>query len=199
MRGVGFALLSVCCAALAACQSTRADMGRGALQVRAGLGDAVTAPLEDLNLKRKHIPPVLLRAESDPYSLDGMQRCEAIAAEVGKLDEALGPDMDEPPPPRRTRGQTVADESADITLSAIRNATTDVIPMRGWVRRLTGAQRHSRHVQNAIRAGMMRRAYLKGVGMQQDCHPPAAPRWFVPTEDRRQASRGSRTAPLRSR
>jgi len=199
MRGVGLTVLAVCCAALAACQSTRADMGRGARQVRAGLGDAVTAPLEDLNLKRRHIPAILLRAEANPYDLGDMGRCEQIAAEIGKLDEALGPDMDEPPPPQRTRGQFVADESADITLSAIRNATTDVIPMRGWVRRLTGAQRHSRHVQNAIRAGMMRRAYLKGVGMTMNCHPPAAPRWFQPTDDRRQASRSSRTAPLRRR
>ncbi|HYD27590.1 hypothetical protein [Brevundimonas sp.] len=193
--------------ALAACQSTkraavstRDNVGRGAVGVRAGIGDAVTAPLEDLNLKRTKIPAILLDAEENPYSLDGMERCEGIAAEVARLDDALGPDMDEPPPPTPTRGQAAADGAADLTLSAVRNVTTDVIPMRGWVRRLTGAQKHSRHVQRAIRAGTMRRSYLKGVGMQKNCHPPAAPRWFVPrTQVRMERARPSRTAPVRRR
>ena len=99
---------------------------------------------------------------------------------MSKLDDALGPDMDEPPPPRRTRSQRAADEGANATLGAIRDTTTDFIPMRGWVRRLTGAQQHSTHVQRAIRAGAMRRSYLKGVGMQRNCNPPAAPSWFRP-------------------
>jgi hypothetical protein len=29
-------------------------------------------------------------------------------------------------------------------------------------------------------AGKLRRAYLKGAGMQTNCAPPAAPSWFVP-------------------
>lgn len=200
------------CMALSACQSTkraavatRDNVGRGAVGVREGIGGAVTAPLEDLNLKRTKIPAILLQAEQNPYSLAGMDRCEQIAAEVARLDDALGPDMDEPPPPAPTRGQAVADGAADITLSAVRNATTDVIPMRGWVRKLTGAQKHSQHVQRAIRAGTMRRSYLKGVGMQKNCHPPAAPRWFRPRPELRlglpggRTEKPSRTAPVRKR
>jgi hypothetical protein len=204
---VHLALLASVCAALAACQTTagayhatRVTVGRAGTQVRDGLGDAVTAPLEDLNLKRKLIPPVLLRAEENPYALQGLGTCEGIAAEVAKLDDALGPDMDEPPPPHRTRSQVAADEGARAALGAIRDTTTDIIPMRGWVRRLTGAQQHSSHVQHAIRAGTMRRSYLKGVGMQKNCNPPAAPSWFRPqqaTYAPRQPS--SRTAPLRRR
>jgi hypothetical protein len=202
------------CAATVACQTTRNtyeatrdSVTRGAVTVREGFGGAVTAPLEDLNLKRKLIPAVLLRAEQNPYSLDGMHSCEGIAAEVGKLDDALGPDMDEPPAPARTRGQQVADSGADLTLGAIRDATTDFIPMRGWVRRLTGAQQHSTHVQRAIRAGAMRRSYLKGIGMQKNCNPPAAPSWFRPFPDQRMSvgqpsskpRSSSRTAPARRR
>jgi hypothetical protein len=63
---------------------------------------------------------------------------------------------------------------------AIRDATTDFIPGRGWIRRLSGAEQHSRHVQSAIQAGRMRRAFLKGTGMQRNCAPPAAPGWFRP-------------------
>lgn len=209
MRSVRLAFLICLAAAAAGCQTTRDayvttrdSVARGAVTVRDGMGGAVTAPLEDLNLKRKLIPPVLLRAEQNPYSLDGMHSCEGIAAEVGKLDDALGPDMDEPPPPRRTRGERMADGGADLTLGVIRDTTTDIIPMRGWVRRLSGAQQHSTHVQKAIRAGTMRRSYLKGVGMQKNCNPPAAPAWFRPYTEVRQGrpQRGrdsSRTTPVR--
>jgi hypothetical protein len=215
MRSVRYLLLAAAVAALAAtaaCQTTarsyrvtRDTVARGGAQVRDGLGEAVTAPLEDLNLKRKLIPAILLRAEDNPYGLEGMGSCEAMAAEVGKLDDALGPDMDEPPPPRRTRSQIAADEGARATLNVVRDTTTDIIPMRGWVRRLTGAQQHSSHVQHAIRAGTMRRSYLKGVGMQRNCNPPAAPSWFRPRPPERIAyepagsPESSRTAPLRRR
>ncbi|MBX7248112.1 MAG: hypothetical protein K1X35_03580 [Caulobacteraceae bacterium] len=209
MRSVRFTLLAAAIAASAAvsgCQTTargyqvtRDTVVRGGVHVRDGIGDAVTAPLEDLNLKRKLIPPILLHAEQNPYDLAGMSSCEAIAAEVGKLDDALGPDMDEPPPPHRTRSQVVADEGANATLNVIRDTTTDIIPMRGWVRRLTGAQQHSAHVQHAIRAGTMRRSYLKGVGMQRNCNPPAAPSWFRPAAAPTRNQPASRSSPLRRR
>jgi hypothetical protein len=186
MRKVRLALLIAIGLAATGCQTTRdsyeatrTGVVRGAVVVRDGFGEAVTQPLEDLNIKRKLIPAVLLRAEKDPYRVDDLETCEAIAAEVGRLDDALGPDMDEPPPPR-VRGQGVGEEVGEATLSGIRSATTDFIPMRGWVRRLTGAQRHSLKVQRAIRAGAMRRSYLKGIGMQHNCNPPAAPKWFKP-------------------
>jgi hypothetical protein len=64
---------------------------RGMTQARPNLRDAVTAPLDDLNLKHVEIPDVLTRAVENPYAMDGLTRCEGIAAEVGRLDEALGP------------------------------------------------------------------------------------------------------------
>ncbi|MGZ3297843.1 MAG: hypothetical protein ACXU8O_02415, partial [Asticcacaulis sp.] len=63
-------------------------------------GDAVQAPLEDLNLKREAIPQILASAIEKPYDLTGLDHCEQIAAEVGKLDALLGKDFDEPPPPK---------------------------------------------------------------------------------------------------
>jgi hypothetical protein len=71
----------------------------GTMQERDTLRDAVAAPLEDLNLKQKGIPPVLARAVASPYDVEGLTRCEPIAAEIGRLDAALGPDLDEAPPP----------------------------------------------------------------------------------------------------
>ena len=175
---LGCAVLSL---ALAGC-GTGEMWARGSSRVKAGIGGAVTAPFEDLNIKRVEIPPVLLRAQTSPYDLTGMTRCEPIAAEVGSLDDALGPDLDEPAPPPKTRGQATADATADTTLEVVRGAATDVVPFRGWVRRLSGAERHNKQVEAAVKAGTVRRAYLKAVGMNMNCAPPAAPRWYVPVE-----------------
>ena len=70
--------------------------------------------------------------------------------------------------------------SAKAALNAIRDTTTDFIPGRNWIRRLSGAEQHSKHVQSAIQSGRMRRAFLKGMGMQRNCAPPAAASWFRP-------------------
>ncbi len=154
---------------------------RGSTQVRPNLRDAVTAPLDDLNLKHVDIPGVLQRAVASPYAMDGMTRCEPIAAEVGRLDAALGPDLDEPPAPdTRTRGQKLRQTAGDAVVDAVEDETRSVLPFRGWVRKLSGAERRDKRVAAAINAGKLRRAYLKGAGMQKNCAPPAAPSWFVP-------------------
>ena len=158
-----------------------AAVGEGARTVAQGAGAAATAPLEDLNLRRRYIPTVLLQAEANPYDARNLNRCSTIAAEIARLDEALGPDTDEPPrPDGRNLSQRASDAAAEAALDAIRDAATDFIPGRDWIRRLSGAEQHSRHVQSAIEAGRLRRAYLKGLGMRQNCAPPAAPRWFTP-------------------
>jgi hypothetical protein len=156
---------------------------RGMTQTRPNLRDAVTAPLDDLNLKHVDIPDVLKRAVAGPYDMDGMTRCEGIAAEVGRLDEALGRDLDEPPPPdKRTRVQKVRQAAGDAAVNAVEDETRGLLPFRGWVRKLSGAERRDKRVAAAIQAGKIRRGYLKGAGMRMNCAPPAAPSWFVPEE-----------------
>ena len=181
-------ILSICLAvplALGGCAAMR-SAGEGAGTVREGFVDAAAAPLEDLNLRRDEIPTVLLQAEAAPYDTRNLTRCASIAAEVRRLDDALGPDADEQPAPDgRLMSERALDAAADATLDAIRDTATDFIPLRSWVRRLSGAEAHSREVQAAIQAGRLRRAYLKGVGMQRNCAPPAAPSWFQPERRRR--------------
>jgi len=46
-----------------------------------------------------------------------------------------------------------------------------VIPFRGWIRKLTGAERYSKRVAAAITAGAVRRAFLKGVRVMKNCAP----------------------------
>jgi len=153
-----------------------------ARQIGEGFGDAATQPLVDLNVRREQIPTVLLQAQANPYDRRNLNQCSTIGAEVARLDEALGPDRDEPPAPDSpSLNERAQDALAEAALEAIRSAATDFIPYRSWVRRLSGAQARSRAVQDAVEAGRLRRAYLKGLGMRADCAPPASPAWFRPT------------------
>lgn len=176
MRPIVLSALAAFALLLPACSAVD-----GAQQFGAGLGAAATAPLDDLNLRRERIPTVLLQAEANPYDLRNLNQCATIGAEITRLNEALGPDTDEPAAQDGSyRSEQAADAAAAAALAAVRDATTDFIPGRSWIRRLSGAEQHSRHVQAAIQAGRMRRAFLKGIGMQRNCAPPAAPGWFRP-------------------
>lgn len=140
---------------------------------RESVEGAVTTPLRDLNVDRVDIPDVLLQAITDPYARPPRgARCSTLIALVRPLDDALGPDIDQAPPPpgsRGERGKGVALETAaDL-------ATGALIPFRGVVRRVSGAEGHDRLVQQAIIAGHTRRAYLKGLGEAKGCPPPATP------------------------
>lgn len=138
--------------------------------------EAASSPLADFNIVRSKIPPVLLGAKQAPYVLPADSSCEALAAQVRVLDEALGPDLDAPAtaePGLVERGSTVAGDEA---IGALRGAAEGLIPYRSWVRRLTGAERHSKLVAAAVAAGGVRRAYLKGLGESRGCAAPAAPR-----------------------
>lgn len=160
----------------------------GSVHPKATVRDAVLAPLEDLNLKETPIPEVLSRARSDPYALTGLGRCEGIAAEIGRLDAALGPDLDEAPPAdKRSRAAKIADEVKGAGLAEVRDKTRSVLPFRGWIRKLSGAAAHDKKLAAAIRAGEIRRGFLKGTGMRMNCAPPAAPSWFVPEKPRKPA------------
>jgi len=147
-------------------------------------GAAVTAPLEDLNLIRIRIPEVLIEAAKYPYRQIEDLSCEAIAREINELDTALGPDLDKTASAAAKnllgQGGDVVEESA---VDAVRSTTRGVIPFSGWVRKLTGAARHSKEVSKAIAAGIVRRAYLKGIGESQGCKAPAAPLPYVPKEE----------------
>ena len=161
--------------ALAGCASGP-DTAKGAAKEGAQLQKAVEAPLADLNLVQEKIPAVLLAAVKAPYALPSQRDCHALADEVRALDGALGADLDTPPtatnPGLLERGGNMAGDAAN---DALRGAAESVIPFRGWVRKLDGAERHSKEVAAAIAAGSVRRAFLKGVGQTLGCEAPAAP------------------------
>jgi hypothetical protein len=177
-----FALLGCAAASVSACSTPMAQgAGDTVHMTRVGMKDAVVAPLRDFNLMRETIPPVLLAASEDPYKLPGDADCPALEHEIRNLDLALGPDADMPrgadKPTMRRRASHAA---SDAALDAVRDVTTGWIPFRSTVRRLTGASHHEDQKEDATQAGVIRRAYLKGLGLHKGCAYPAAPMPGVP-------------------
>lgn len=172
-----FALLSCAALSLGACQTA---VGKGTTDTyqmtRVGMREAVTAPLSDFNLVRKKVPAVLEAAAEDPYKLPGDAECPALESEIRRLDLALGPDADMPRgADRPTIRRRASHAASDAALDAVRDLTTGWIPFRSTVRRLTGASHNQDQMEDATQAGVIRRAYLKGLGLQKGCAYPASP------------------------
>ncbi len=160
-----FALLAS--SGMAACSSTGGDGSNG-------LGDAAMSPLNDLNLVRDEIPQ-MLRDIRSPYEPIPDVSCKGIAQTVAQLNAILGRDFDAEPLPDKSLGDKAIDGAGDITLDSIASTMSGFIPFRSLVRDATGASKHDRRLRAAYERGAARRAYLKGVGAQLGCAPPAAP------------------------
>jgi len=173
--------------ALAACASK--PMQTAERTTRQGVNEAAHAPFEDFNLVRSKIPHVLLEAVSDPYARPTPVTCEALATELARLDDALGADFDAPKVQRSTMDRG-AGFAAGAGAKAMKDLTEGWIPMRNWVRYMTGAEQHSKDVQGAISAGQARRAYLKGLAQSEGCVDlgPAQPAYVFPTPPRTPSS-----------
>lgn len=158
--------LGACASApgLQSVELNRAQADQGGATFRQGVGMAASAPLDDLNLRRQEVPEILISARRAPYATEGLNRCRAVLAGIAALDDALGPDVDQPEPETGT-----GDQAANMALDMVRDTATDFIPLRSWVRRLSGAAAHDRAVQAAIRAGLVRRGFLKGIALERDC------------------------------
>lgn len=127
--------------------------------------DAALTPLSDLNLARDPIPPILVAARSNPYANDGLDDCAAILSGIGDLDAVLGDDFDTRDPRERS-----------LTPGGVaQRAVGMLIPFRGIIREISGANNHEFNFREAISAGLMRRAYLKGLGEARGCPYPARP------------------------
>ncbi len=132
----------------------------------ARLNTAATTPLSDLNLVNAPIPELLLAAQKAPYAMPADASCPALAAAVRALDEVLGPDLDAP---ASEANPGLVERGADAALGALQHGAEGVVPFRGWVRKLSGAERYSKQVAAAIAAGSVRRGFLKGVASARAC------------------------------
>lgn len=128
--------------------------------------DIARTPLDDLNIDTDEIPQVLLTAERNPYASGGLTTCNAIVAEIAAIDQVLGADYD-------------ISVSSDTGLSEGKVAQSVVgsfIPFRGIVREVSGAAGDERKLRAAVMAGLTRRGFLKGMGLERGCRYPARPK-----------------------
>jgi hypothetical protein len=135
-------------------------------------------PLKDLNVVQDQIPEALLKAKADPYARPLEASCHAVRVEIYELDYALGQDLDTD----KAADESLSKKLANETYNLARGAVSGLIPYRGIVRRVTGAEKHARAINEALLAGAVRRSYLKGFGEALGCAYPAAPRRQAATE-----------------
>ncbi|MGB3625982.1 MAG: hypothetical protein WA989_09140 [Henriciella sp.] len=177
---------------LASCasQSAQTATEKAVSQTRAGLADAAMTPLEDLNLRREDIPPVLTDI-SNPYDVPADISCADISASVDALNAVLGPDFDAT---KEEDDSTLSDKAAgtasDSLLKVVASEAGGLIPYRGWVRQLSGAKRHQAKIKRAINKGTHRRTYLKAIGAMKSCDGAASPDFEALVEEQRVEFRG---------
>jgi len=149
---------------------TAALLGGCASSSQDKVAHAATTPLSDLNVVRADIPEVLRAALAAPYAAPADGSCAGLASAIRALDEVLGPDLDAPP---SAGNPGLLDRGEDAATGALQRTAEGVIPFRGWVRKLSGAERYARQVSAAITAGGVRRGFLRGLAVAKPC--PAAP------------------------
>lgn len=144
--------------------------------------DVARTPLSDLNIDKREIPEVLLRAVADPYASEGLGNCNAIVVAIAEIDMVLGNDYD-------IAGSERTDRLSEGKIA--QGLVGSLIPFRGIVREVSGAAGGERKWRAAATAGMVRRGYLKGLGQARGCEYPARPREREMFEDAKAAEEKS--------
>jgi hypothetical protein len=153
-----------------ACATTGQDEPAGERPPGAGqraassAGDALAQPLRDLGLIRPVIAPELSRIV-DPYAPPMGPGCTWISYELTGLEDVLGSEQARAATQRRSTGEIVERAAAD----SMRSAMGGLIPARGLVRQLSGAQAADRALAEATERGRVRRAYLTGLAHAASC------------------------------
>lgn len=100
--------------------------------------------------------------------------CVGLQYDTDMLSRVLGPDLTAPKPGEDEEPIITEESAGEAAWSAARSAAVGWIPFRGVVRFITGAERRDRRMKQAVLAGFVRRAYLKGLREQQNCAAPTA-------------------------
>jgi len=141
--------------------SAEPDEG-GWSEVRKKSVDIGTQPVRDVGIMKREVPPILVKAQNDPYNLRGLKTCKQLAAEVTNLNAVLGPDYVVGNEVKENRAGKLAEAGGKTVVNTI-------IPFRGLVRELTGAAPADRRLNAALDAGYARRGFLRGVHAKQGC------------------------------
>lgn len=125
-------------------------------------GRIASQPVKDVGVAKTIIPPVLVAASQNPYSLKGIRTCRDISAAFHALTEVIGPDFT----PGQIKKENKAGKLAEAGGQTVVNS---LIPFRGLVREVTGAAPAQRRLNRAIDAGYARRGFLRGVHQTRKC------------------------------
>lgn len=131
---------------------------------------AALSPLEDIGLRKRDIPELLEQLAQNPYFPPAKPyKCDAIKQEMADLDTLLGDD-DKKEEVALSANAQYAMAGAEMVQDAVVNlvkSQVNVIPFRSIVRRITGANKHEKHVAQAVQGGNLRRAYLRGLAQAE--------------------------------
>ena len=157
-------LMSLTVAAFAVPAHSHAQQGAPEDSTIGDTANSVTEPFDG-----KEVPPKLLAIQEDPYSLAGLGKCAAIIREVDELNTVLGADVNEQVDKSRAKKR---EETAGRVAGTVAGG---IIPFRGLIAEVTGANAERRRYALAVYAGTVRRGFLKGVGLERGCKAPARP------------------------
>lgn len=139
------------------------------------VGQAAITPLSDLNVVQQKIPAALLEArDGGAYKVPPKLDCPSVQYEITRLDVALGADFDAAGKDKPSLLERGGDMAENYGVGFVRRTMEGFVPFRSWLRKLTGAEKHSKQVAAAIAAGGVRRAYLKGLRQGLGCTIPEA-------------------------
>jgi hypothetical protein len=125
-------------------------------------GKIVAQPARDVGVSKTVIPPVLQRAQDNPYDLTGLKTCVQLKASVEELTGVLGPDFVVGNNRKENRAGRLAEAGG-------RTIVNTLIPFRGLVREISGAAPAQRRMDDAVDAGFARRGFLRGVSLARRC------------------------------
>lgn len=175
-------IITLASLALTSCVTHEATQINAAKSPESRIGSAVVSPLGDLNIMQIAIPAVLSEAVKNPYKMPSSNTCQELTEQVQLLDAALGPDFDAK---SAEGGQTFMDQGQEFAqneaIGSVERTIQGVVPFRSWIRKISGAEKRSKELSTAVAAGVVRRAFLKGMGEERSCAPPAAPIKFPMT------------------
>ncbi len=146
MRTAG--LLAAACLGAAAMAGTPA----AAQQVKEGSQSG-------LGITGAEVPPLLKDIKADPYKAPGAPICATVPLEIQQITDLIGPDIDA----QNDKETSLVSKGADLARG--------MVPYRGVVRFVTGANKKDQELHDAVVAGYARRGFLRGIQINLKCHP----------------------------
>jgi hypothetical protein len=115
-----------------------------------------------IGLSGAEVPQYLKDVKADPYKAPAAPACQSVPAEIQQINDLIGPDLD-----------AAADNKDKSLVARGEGVARSLVPYRGVVRFVTGANKKDDELREAIMAGYARRGFLRGVELNLKCNQPA--------------------------